>query len=466
MGHMQNIKIRRMPRKVKDHLRRREKLKKKPRRVKPWSITKRRRDYYEPLPLLVGDQVKLQKFKGRYIKKFNGQIGTVFQIFGANLFEVLLKVPDDKRDSNLLVEKKVRVNSDQIAQVYSPKRQDGAFPSILIKQKQIYTYRMSNQSYNRFNAIGVREKPNEGSKRTGKLVGAKRATFDVDRVMPMDNGQTYLHLADGSGWVFTQDPTNYDETIAICVGMRMENYGVTNKAANVSLNKWHAAKFHNVPLQMIEENKPGYNAELDNKNSKRDDTRGLRLVENIAKEFAFENQQFAKDMENYGPEVVEKLRAKAKSRKEGALKKLETEIKAFDFKPGTANDGAFAKKLLEETKKINDIFKQARQRRHERVMKEQQTAREQGLMREPADPPKQPPAWRPIWKEKIEKAKRDARVAYGRARRFAWAKEREEHKKNSFSRNNFKEKLRARGIDPRSKKVGYHTDRASRWEKF
>eukprot|EP00466_Bigelowiella_natans_P018111 jgi/Bigna1/77047/fgenesh1_pg.45_\ len=277
--------------------------------VRPWSKTKRRRDYYEALPLLVGDQVKIERLKGRFIKKYNRKIGHVHKIFGEDLFEVALEVPDGLGSGGKVI-KKLRVKSKHIGQVYSAKREESQHAAVTLKTRPIYTYRMSRQS--QYSEIGIRAAPMAGAKRRSGTVGADGSTFDVDRVMEGDNGQVFLHLANGKGWAFTKDPVNVEETIAVCVGVKHEKVPVYDQAFNITRNKYHAAKYQSVPLHLLEENKPDYVSEDDDSSEVycigvcvhfANLRASLEEVESMAKSLAKENAQLQDDMATFGPQI-------------------------------------------------------------------------------------------------------------------------------------------------------------------
>jgi len=154
---------------IKHKMRKKIKKRGKVPAVRPWSKTKRRRDYYEALPLLVGDQVKIERLKGRFIKKYNRKIGHVHKIFGEDLFEVALEVPDGLGSGGKVI-KKLRVKSKHIGQVYSAKREESQHAAVTLKTRPIYTYRMSRQS--QYSEIGIRAAPMAGAKRRSGTVGA------------------------------------------------------------------------------------------------------------------------------------------------------------------------------------------------------------------------------------------------------------------------------------------------------
>mmetsp|Transcript_6535 Transcript_6535/g.15998 ORF Transcript_6535/g.15998 Transcript_6535/m.15998 type:complete len:483 (+) Transcript_6535:58-1506(+) len=57
--------------------------------------------------------------------------------------------------------------------------------------------------------IGIRVEPDVNSQRTGEDL-VRGAVFQVDDVVHSDDGPTYLHLADGRGWVFDMTPVTSD----------------------------------------------------------------------------------------------------------------------------------------------------------------------------------------------------------------------------------------------------------------
>lgn len=57
--------------------------------------------------------------------------------------------------------------------------------------------------------VGVREEPDFFSARTGKDI-RRGEVFEVDDIVPVDGGPTYLKLADGTGWVFDTRPVDPD----------------------------------------------------------------------------------------------------------------------------------------------------------------------------------------------------------------------------------------------------------------
>jgi len=438
--------------------------------IKPWTETKRRRDYYEPLPLLEGDQVKIQNLKGRFIKKFNGKIGKVIQVFGENLFEVKIKMPDEKAPSDTvrLVEKKIRVNSKQIAQVYSPFRADGFLPSTMVQSKEVFEYRMVNKSA-KFGGIGVRQKPNEGSKRTGKVVGRNKEVFNVDRILEADSGQRYLHLHDGSGWVFARDPDNLHHRIAVCVGKHVEQVMKEDKANNLTRNKYFVAKYHSVPLHLLEENKEGYDSDDPEMNDKKGDLKGLDMVEELATEFAQDNQKLQEAREKYGVEVSISD-TEDKDARNIIAPNRQSERKRLPRPPPQSRLTDVIEKNSQRMQQgfnnAQGILERYWEDRQEKMLANiQPTTRK----RREAVEVKQVERKVPLWKQKKEKAIKDAirdqRVRRSRSRRWAEEKAREEHKKDSFSRRNLHDKLRAQGIDPRPLRVGYNRPKNPRGSK-
>jgi len=55
--------------------------------------------------------------------------------------------------------------------------------------------------------IGIREDADIESQRTGEDL-VRGTVFEVDEVRPTEDGPTYLHLADGRGWVFDMSPVD------------------------------------------------------------------------------------------------------------------------------------------------------------------------------------------------------------------------------------------------------------------
>jgi len=466
-------------------------VKKAPKPSKPWSFTKRRRDYYEPLPILTGDQVKIYQLKGRRLKQYNNRIGYITTVFGHNLFEVEIKVPESE-GATRLISKKLRVNSLQIAQVYSPKRQEGAFAAEIVAPKQIFEYRLSNHT--QFDAISVRERPMEGSKLTGKRVGENGETFDVDRIRTSPRGQVYLHLNDGSGWVFTKNPGDMEETVAVCIGERYEAVGKPNPKGDVTSNRWWAAKYHSVPLHLLEENKEDYVDSHDDfapdetskvRRKKLRRPTGLEEIEDIAGEMAAENLEMEKMRVKVRSELaLQKKRANRRSQKEAEardfMESMDTlrdagaagspestpEVPPPEKRrllPAPEVDLGFGQRVLTGLTRVEELVEAARKRKDDREAERQRKIKAHAplvdverllesrykLLKE-----KRRNATSE-WKLKQEKARRDARVKFGRMRRWAQAKAKEDHKKSSFSRTNLKNKLRAQGIDPRGRKVGF-----------
>jgi len=74
----------------------------------------------------------------------------------------------------------------------------------------------------RFGSIRVRSEPDIGSSLTGKVVGKHGSSFVTIERVKSSTGQIYLRLADGSGWVFMNDPKDCSVAIVVQADSRKE----------------------------------------------------------------------------------------------------------------------------------------------------------------------------------------------------------------------------------------------------
>mmetsp|Transcript_326 Transcript_326/g.387 ORF Transcript_326/g.387 Transcript_326/m.387 type:complete len:1387 (+) Transcript_326:122-4282(+) len=134
----------------------------------------------------------------------------------------------------------------------------------------------------RYGSIRVRSKADVKSELTGNIVGRKGTIFSTrGERHEDDNGQIYLKLADGSGWVFMNDPRNLQNPIIIKAENKTEKESVDEgdgddvakdsktidqvaRAPPPSRNSTAAENFHRGDIRLISDRlrRPGPSSNL------------------------------------------------------------------------------------------------------------------------------------------------------------------------------------------------------------